>query len=76
MFMIKYVYSSFADTYFLFYCDTTTKLLSLMCKVLALSTLKKSNYNLIIVITFQFYNWDLSSQFVLGECEVKNSELN
>jgi hypothetical protein len=40
MFMIKYVYSSFANTYFSFYHDRIMKMLLLMCKVLALSTLE------------------------------------
>jgi hypothetical protein len=40
-FKIKFAYSSFADTYFSFYHGRTTKMLSLMCKVLAWSTLDK-----------------------------------
>jgi hypothetical protein len=41
MFMIKYAYLSFIDTYFLFYRGKTTKMLSLMRKVLALTTLER-----------------------------------
>jgi hypothetical protein len=41
MFMIKYVYSSFANTYFSFYRSRTTKMLSLMQQVLALSTIER-----------------------------------
>jgi hypothetical protein len=39
--MIKYAYSSFANTYFPFYHGKTTKMFSLTCKVLALSTLER-----------------------------------
>jgi hypothetical protein len=41
MFMIKYAYSSFTDTYFSFYRDRTTKMLSLMGKVIPSSTLER-----------------------------------
>jgi hypothetical protein len=41
MFMIKYAYSYFANTYFSFYRGRTTKMLSLMRKVLASSTLER-----------------------------------
>jgi hypothetical protein len=40
-FMIKYAYSSFVDTYLSFYCGRTKKVLSLMRKVLASSTLER-----------------------------------
>jgi hypothetical protein len=40
-FMIKHAYLSFANTYFSFYHGRTTKMLSLMCKVLASSTLER-----------------------------------
>jgi hypothetical protein len=40
--VIKYVYSSFADTYFSFYRSRTMNMLSLTCKVLALSTVERS----------------------------------
>jgi hypothetical protein len=40
-FMIKYAYSSFVDTYFSFYRGRTMKMISLMCKVLASSTLDR-----------------------------------
>jgi hypothetical protein len=39
--MIKYAYSSFANTYFSFYHGRTTKTLSLMQQVLASSTLER-----------------------------------
>jgi hypothetical protein len=42
MFMIKYAYSSFVDTYFSFYRGRTIKILLLMCKVLASSILERS----------------------------------
>jgi hypothetical protein len=38
--MIKYAYSYFAHTYFSFYHARIMKMLSVMCKVLALSTLE------------------------------------
>jgi hypothetical protein len=41
MFMIKYAYSSFANIYFSFYRDRTTKMLPLIFNVLAWSTLKR-----------------------------------
>jgi hypothetical protein len=41
VFMIKYAYSSFASTYFLFYRGKTMKTLSLTQWVLASSTLER-----------------------------------
>jgi hypothetical protein len=41
MFMIKYTYSSFVNAYFLFYRGRTMKMVSLMRKVLTLSTLER-----------------------------------
>jgi hypothetical protein len=38
--MIKYTYSFFTDTYFLFYRGRTMKMLSLTRKILASSTLE------------------------------------
>jgi hypothetical protein len=40
-FMIKYAYSSFTDTYFLFYRGRTIKMLLLMRKILASITLER-----------------------------------
>jgi hypothetical protein len=40
IFMIKYAYSFFTDTYFLFYRGRTMKMLSLTRKILASSTLE------------------------------------
>jgi hypothetical protein len=44
--MIKYAYSSFANTYFLFYRGKTMKMISLTHKVLASSTLEKGYWDL------------------------------
>jgi hypothetical protein len=41
MFMIKYAYSPFANTYFSFYHGKTMKTLSLTQRVLASSTLER-----------------------------------
>jgi hypothetical protein len=44
MFIIKYTYLSFVDTYLSFYHGETMKMLSLMCKVLVSSTLERGQW--------------------------------
>jgi hypothetical protein len=42
IFMIKYVYSSFVDIYFSFYHGRTTKIFSLMHRILCLEHIRES----------------------------------